>query len=148
MWQRIQTIFLSLIAIFMISMIFLPLWIGISGENAITLTAMKLSIGEKEIFFPYSIVATLAFAAATLAVIEITKFKNRLTQIKLGALNSLVMAASMVVPFLFVRELETEYQGAFATGLFMPALSLIFNSIANRFIRRDERLVKESDRLR
>ena len=33
-------------------------------------------------------------------------------------------------------------------GLFLPAAALICNMIANRFIRKDERLVRSVDRIR
>lgn len=132
----------------MVCMPFLTIWAGTDGQENVILTPLFLLKGNEKLYLPYSAVASLSIAAFTIAIIEITKFKNRLTQIKLGALNSLIMAASMVVPFIFVRELENFYQGAFGIALFFPAIALLCNSIANRYIRKDERLVRESERLR
>ena len=33
-------------------------------------------------------------------------------------------------------------------GFFLPAIAMVFNILANRFIRRDENLVRSVDRLR
>ena len=33
-------------------------------------------------------------------------------------------------------------------GLYLPGAAVIFNLIANRFIRKDEKLVRDSDRIR
>ena len=38
--------------------------------------------------------------------------------------------------------------GEYKLGLFMPAIALILNSIANRYIRKDEKLVRSVDRIR
>ncbi|NJN43253.1 MAG: DUF4293 domain-containing protein, partial [Flammeovirgaceae bacterium] len=46
--------------------------------------------------YPFAITALLAIAAATLAIIEIRRFDNRMLQIKLGTLNSLFMAGTLV----------------------------------------------------
>lgn len=149
MWQRVQTIFLVLVIGSMIAMFFFPIWIGSSDGKTVFLNALMLDAGEEVIYFPYSFVGTLAIAAATVAAFSIFKYKNRLTQVKLGALNSLLMASTMVLPlFVFIKPLEADYTGGYGIGLFLPAIGLICNSIANRFIRRDERLVKESDRFR
>ena len=41
-----------------------------------------------------------------------------------------------------------EYPRQFKLGTMLPMGGLIFNSLANRFIRRDEKLVRDSDRMR
>jgi hypothetical protein len=38
--------------------------------------------------------------------------------------------------------------GKYDWGLYLPAAAIICNLIANRFIRRDEKLVRDSDRIR
>ena len=148
MWQRTQTIFLVIVISTMLFMIFFPIWIGANGDQRVAFYPMYLKNGDQEIYHPYIWVSILAIASITVGLIEITRYKNRLQQIKFGALNSLLMAAAMVTAILLVRDLESAYPGAYGLALFMPAAGMVCNSIANRFIRRDEKLVKESDRLR
>jgi len=100
-------------------------------------------------YFPYSTTAILAIAAATLAFIEVGKYKKRVLQMKLGALNSLFMAGSIVCAVIFSNQLLKTYEGGmYGLGLWLPGVAVICNLLANRFIRRDERLVRDSQRLR
>ncbi len=114
------------------------------------LTAFYYLKGGVYQYNPYSLTAVLAVASATVAFIEITKFKNRLTQIKLGALNSLFMAATIISSVWFATNLikANEAGGGYGLGMWLPGLAVICNLVANFFIRKDERLVRDSDRLR
>ena len=148
MWQRVQTIFLVLIAICMFLMLFFPMWIGGEGDNLMILYPFYLKSSGPDVYFPYTLTAVLAISAMTIALIEITRYNNRITQIKLGALNSLLMAGAMILPIYLASDFEGAQAGSFGIGVFLPAIGLVFNMIANRFIRKDEKLVRESDRLR
>jgi hypothetical protein len=44
--------------------------------------------------------------------------------------------------------LNVKLIGTFEAGFYLPTLALILNLLANRFIRRDEQLVRSMDRLR
>ena len=89
-------------------------------------------------------------AAAPIAIMEIGKFENRLLQIKLGALNSLVMAGSLGSMVYFATQLikSNQVAGEYGLSLWLPAGAMVSNMIANRFIRRDEKIVRDSDRIR
>ncbi len=154
MWQRIQTIFLGVVVISMIALIFLPIWVyQPATENAHQLFALhyteKTSGIASTLYFPYSITAMLAIAAATVASISIRKFNNRALQLKLGALNSLLMLGVMVCVVIFTLDLAKTHQGGlYGTGFWMVAVGVAANFLANRFIRRDEKLIRDSERLR
>lgn len=154
MWQRKQTIFLAIAAGSLILMIFFPVWQGQSESTTATLYPLyyKLVQGDvrTDVYFPYSIIAILAIAAATLAIVEITKFENRILQIKLGALNSLFMAGSMgAAAYLAIQVIKAnQIAGSYGFALYLPAVAMVCNAIANRFIRKDEKLVRDSERLR
>jgi hypothetical protein len=91
----------------------------------------------------------LVFASLTLALISIRKYKQRVVQMKLGALNSLFLAGVILSSVLFANQFIKTYQdGKYGLGLWLPGVAVIFNLVANRFIRRDERLVRDSERLR
>lgn len=158
MWQRIQTIFLLLVIISMAMMLFLPIWEKTleTGES-LKLTPFHTQITDQEgivvqAYFPYIFIGILAIFAVIVAFFEITRYKNRLTQMKLGALNSLIMAVVLGLSVYFMisaqQDWNPETEGSYKPGLFMPALGMIFNMMANRFIRRDEKLVRSVDRIR
>ena len=134
--------------------IFLPIWVYQVGEGqSHQLYALHYTVIENgarsTVYFPYCLTAILAIAAITVAIIEIRKFKNRLLQMKLGALNSLFMAGTIASAVIFSNQLIKEYQGGhYGLGLWLPGIAVICNLLANRFIRRDEKLVRDSDRLR
>lgn len=96
--------------------------------------------------------AALAVGSSLVALISIFQFKNRLTQMKLGALNSMLMVAFLGICFYKVNQFESLVnplaQGNFQLGFFFPAVALVLNAVANRFIRKDEKLVKSVDRIR
>ncbi|GAB1446510.1 hypothetical protein MASR2M41_22940 [Flammeovirgaceae bacterium] len=102
------------------------------------------------LYFPFSLTAICAIAAATIAFFEIGKFQNRLLQIKLGAFNSLFMAGNIGAAVYFATDLIKTNQeaGEYGVAVFLPIVAMVSNMVANRFIRKDEKLVKDSDRLR
>ncbi|HEY0652349.1 MAG TPA: DUF4293 domain-containing protein [Chryseosolibacter sp.] len=154
MWQRIQTVFLVIAILSLAVTIFLPIWTyQNSAGQAHQLYPLHYTIKEGETattqYFPYAITAMLAIAAITIAFIEIQKFKNRLLQMKLGALNSLFMAGTIASAVIFSNQLTKSLQGGqYGLGLWLPGIAVVCNLLANRFIRRDEKLVRDSDRLR
>jgi len=157
MWQRKQTIFLGITVLCLILMNFFPIWIASDAETEKMLTSFsytELSKSSGEVmgasFYPYMISAILAIAGATIAAIEISKFSNRMLQLKLAALNSLFMAGSIGSAVYFATTLikSNQLAGTYGAGLYLPAVAMVSNMIANRFIRKDEKLVRDSDRLR
>ena len=135
-------------------MIFFPAWEAKAETTRLTLYPLyyRVQLGESvsEIYFPYCLIAILSLAGATVAFISIQKFENRLLQIKLGALNSLLIAGSGFAAAYFAIHLakDNHAPGDFGLGLYLPFVAVVCNAIANRFIRRDEKLVRDSDRLR
>jgi putative flippase GtrA len=154
MWQRIQTVFLVVVVLSMIGTILLPLWVfQPESENSHMLYALHYSVKSNGAidtrYLPYCVTAMLAAAAATLAFISIRQFKNRMLQMKLGALNALLMLGLMICVVVFALDLTKQYpHGQYGAGLWTIVVSIIANFLANRFIRKDEKLVRESERLR
>lgn len=154
MWQRKQTVFLVLVGACMLVSIFFPVWRSYADGIEKSLFPLHYTVMENgtntTIYFPYSLTAICSIAAATLAFFEIGKFRNRMLQIKLGALNSLFMAGSIGSAVYFATDLIKTNQeaGEYGMALFLPVAAMISNMVANRFIRKDEKLVKDSDRIR
>ncbi|MBC3539591.1 DUF4293 domain-containing protein [Rufibacter sediminis] len=158
MIQRVQSVFLFLIVVAMVTMFFVPIWAKTNPadnqEYALTAFSLAPVNGAADAASTNTIfIAILAGAAALIALYEIFQYKSRLTQMKLGLLNSLVMAALMFCAFYFssyVGEdlVKTQTRGEYLTGFYLPAFGLLMNVLANRFIKRDEDLVRSMDRLR
>ena len=156
MLQRIQTVFLLLVALCMLFTFFLPFWSleateSTSGFGLSSLYLESISDGTStKTYFPYAFIGICAVAAIIVAIVEITRYNNRLLQIKLGALNSLLIAGTLILAAYFATDLIKEHSAAGHYGLafFLPAAALFFNLLANRYIRKDERLVRSVDRIR
>ncbi len=155
MWQRIQTVFLSLVVLCCLLFLFLPIWTGgdVSTSTVQQLFPLHYTVTTDEVrttqYYPYAITAVLAVASATLAVISIRAFGNRMAQLKMGALNSVLLAGTMLASVFFAKQMLEQYRGHlsyFSLGLLMA--SVLLNFLANRFIRRDEKIVRNADRLR
>ena len=166
MIQRIQTVFLFLLVLAVISMLFLPLWSktdAATGETVVLTTWEVKSVllnadgdatGAGAIPSKSAIaIGLLAIAAAVVALVEIFQFRSRLNQMKLGLLNTLVLAALFGTSFYYAAYVANEMiggtdNGSYQAGFYMPMLALLLNALANRFIKRDEDLVRSVDRLR
>jgi hypothetical protein len=162
MWQRIQTVFLAVAILALLASLVFPIWIIRVNSEDTVLTSFYLVTGIKEYsaqgvdmggtynYMPYALTAMLCVAAITLAIIEIFKYKSRLTQMKIGALNSLFLAGVILSSFYFSSSVTKAVGsgGSYGLGMWLPGIAVLCNLLANRFIRKDEKLVRDSNRLR
>jgi Domain of unknown function (DUF4293) len=154
MWQRKQTVFLAIVVLCMTASILFPIWRSVETGIEHSLFPLHYSVLEggvkSTLYFPYSLSAICAIAAATIALFEIGKYQNRMLQIKLGALNSLFMAGAIGSSVYFATDLikTTRLAGDYGMALFLPIIAMVSNMVANRFIRKDEKLVRDAERLR
>ena len=157
MIQRIQSVFLLLLALAMLSMLALPLWHKIDSlaHQELTLTALGFQaqgVAAPAGGLPAWVIGALAAASAAVAVVEIFQFRNRARQLMLGALNILLITGVIGASFYLSNQgeqaLSLKLAGEFKAGFYLPTLALLLNLLANRFIRRDEQLVRSMDRLR
>lgn len=163
MLQRIQSVLLFFTALFMLAILYFPIWekADVEKNEKVTLSSLslvydKVDIESKEVnviseqWTGY--IAILAVLAAAVAFYSIFRYDNRLFQIKLGALNSLLMGGAIGTSVYFSLEAESiiapGVRGDYLTGFYLGVAALLFNSMANRFIRKDEKLVRSADRIR
>ena len=162
MIQRIQSLILLGVAGCMGAYITLPVWekVSVDGVQKMTLDAFGFktwtanNAGGWDLLshqYPYLImIAALMVIGVT--IYSIFRYDNRVTQIKLGALIAFLIMLPVVlsVYILFKNEMNFNEgaKGDYLIGFFIPLLALILNSIGNRFIRKDEKLVKSVDRIR
>ena len=154
MWQRVQTVFLALVVVSLVLALFYPLAEGISEDIMYKLFPLHFSSFEnkiqKEVYFPFCITAVLMVAASTIALMQLRRYDDRITQIKMGTLNSLILMGVMGSAVYFIYNIPSQYPGQWQKGfgLWFLFAGVTFNWLAVRFIRRDEKLVKDSNRLR
>lgn len=134
MIQRIQSIYLLLAAVCNgILIFFLPLFM-IDGAPKMILDDPTFSI--------MTVLSTLV------SLFSIFRYRNRQQQVVSGRINIILNFVLFgLFLFMFFTLAETN-EIKFHAGTFMPVLSVIFISMANRAILKDEALVRSADRLR
>jgi hypothetical protein len=157
MIQRPQTILLGLVALFMLACMFLPNWEKTSRDgtasarqNAVELSfQLKESKADKKNRVHLTILMGLV---AGLSSYSISRYNNRLLQMKLGFGITLGIAATLVFLMLGSREgealVDPDVKGRYLSGFYLLFIALFSNIISNRLIRRDENLVRSMDRIR
>jgi magnesium-transporting ATPase (P-type) len=158
MLQRIQTLLLAVVAIAMLATTALPMWEKSSAtlNEKVTLTSYALQHCTNMVCLSSAntmVIVILALISACIAAFSITQYKKRMLQMTLGLINSILIAVILGYTFYQVFKVgipmfEPENQGSYSAGFFTTVLAMLCNMIANRFIRRDEMLVKSADRMR
>jgi len=157
MIQRIQSIFLILVAAAGILLFWFPLagyYDEYNGNYKLMVTGLQCMDPDPRITTTFWFAVPLMVVSILmplLALITLFLYKKRLLQIRLIAITMMITVIEIILIFLFyinkVEEL-TAIKPAYQFGIFLPLIALVFLVLANRFIRRDEALVKSADRLR
>ncbi|PZR20076.1 MAG: DUF4293 domain-containing protein [Flavobacterium psychrophilum] len=140
MLQRIQTVYLiiAVIATGVLPFAF-PLWVTKNGVNY---------------YFIRDLAFVLLFAfSTTLSIVSIMTYKKRKNQFVMGRLNIIlnVILLGLFIFRLFNLSGETDPDKVVSEkgiGVILPIVSIVFLSLANKAIKKDEDLVKSVDRLR
>ncbi|MEA5427134.1 DUF4293 domain-containing protein [Arcicella lustrica] len=159
MLQRIQTLLLLVVAVAMAAVTAsLPIWEKSSAtlNEKVRLTAFSLEHLKGDTIVSNdstAVIGILGIIVVCIAIFSITQYKKRVLQMTLGLINSVLIAISLGICFYQVFKVgvpmfEPEVQGNYGAGFAAAVVAMLANMIANRFIRRDEMLVKSSDRMR
>jgi len=154
----LQSLFLLLVAAAMAVCLLSTSWTKTNpatGES-VRLTAFALEYsrtGGETTSTPTFYVALLAAVAAGVGVYSLLQYRNRMRQMVLGLVNSLVMIVllgclSYLSAYKGSEFFQPEVRGHYQLGFYAVVVGLISNVLANRFIRRDEQLVRSADRMR
>lgn len=100
----------------------------------------------------YLLMALLAGSTLLTAGI-LFSYKNRLRQMLMGLINSMLIAGTIGYAFYIIFKeaiplFDSAQNGKYALGFYALVVALLGNMIANRLIRKDEMLVRSSDRMR
>jgi cytochrome bd-type quinol oxidase subunit 2 len=139
MIQRIQTIYLLVVAVLQTVLLF-----------SVQATIIDGKAGEE--FFQLSSNwqwAALAALTVLLPLVTIFLFKNRRLQIRLSIINALLLLTLQIVIVYFLLKLSKEYGVInYSVTDISPAISLILTILAIRFIIKDEVKVRAYNRIR
>lgn len=102
---------------------------------------------------PVWYLALLIAIVGVVSLYAVFQYRNRLTQTALCAVNAIMLTAIMGIVLYRTLYMGKSYgnpgdQGDYQIGFYALIAALVFNALANRFIRRDEKLVRGADRLR
>jgi len=158
MIQRIQTVYLSLAAIAMVMLFFFPFALFQSDfvySRFYVYGLVDLVPGSAN---SMNLIYALPLVLADIGVIVLTvgaifRYKNRPSQIKLAnAAFILTIIFIAAVFFLYGHMLEKKFATppiwSDGIGVYFPLVTLVFLMLSIRAIRRDENLVRSTDRLR
>ena len=157
MIQRVQTIFLFLIAVGMGVTLSTQLWHqgDVDGDYWILSAFMLTNLDQGgEVIQSSSkwYLGALAALAAILALASIFQYRLRSRQLLLNMINSLVMVSLVAATFLTTNGINEAIQGedggGYGLGFWAILVSMVMNMLANRFIKKDEALVRSVDRIR
>lgn len=148
MIQRKQTLFLLAVAIIAIILFFLPFQKLTISENSWLICLMPGCSADKmtsSIYFPM----ILNGLVLILSVATIFLYKNRVLQFKIA--NLLILFNVMILGLFFLLDFTIIEQGStvsYQLGAFIPVISIIFAWLASHFIKKDEQMVRNADRIR
>ncbi|MEG1672559.1 MAG: DUF4293 domain-containing protein [Alistipes sp.] len=149
MIQRIQTLYLLLVALLVVAAIFLPLaWFGMAGEQ-LDLYAFALRSSAGEVMRPPLYTGIVLSVAALLPLVCIFLYKRRLLQLRLCVVEMVLLVGSevMLAAYYFFGHGATEFQGM-KPAIALPLVAVLFAYLAARAIFHDELLVRSLDRIR
>lgn len=159
MIQRIQSVFLLLVAVAMVTSTLSPIWLQVNPlqTQSMEMTAWYTTVmeipQENVISQKGNIyIGILALLAASLAIFSLFQYKNRKKQLLLNMVNAILMGVTLglavYTSFKANENFNPTVGGAFLIGFYSIVLGLILNLVANRFIKKDEMLVRSVDRIR
>ena len=146
MIQRIQSVYLILIAGMMFAMLFFPIsGFRVSGE----LVYIDVFTINSYSFIPTFVLPALIICTVILALIALFIYKKRMNQMKIciGIIVLIILiCASILISYIGLKNGDA---GAFPKILMaFPVVSLIVTFMAIAGIKKDEEMVRSLDRIR
>lgn len=148
MIQRKQTLFLLAVCIIAIVQFFLPFQKLTSAESVWPICLMpgcSPDVIGSNIYIPIILNSLIL----VLSITTIFLYKNRKLQFKLA--NLLVLFNMFLIGLFFLLSfIKGDQAGtiSYSFGAFLPIVSAVFAFLAAHFIKKDEQLVRNADRIR
>ena len=153
MIQRIQTVYLLIVAALTVIMLFMPLAVLQLENDFYTLDASGLTTmtTPAELVVPMWALMALASIITLIAFVAIFLYKKRLLQIRFCIFNCLLLIGFYCLLGFYVWKIAGQsdiFHFSPRIALGFPLVSLILNYLAIRNIGADEALVRSLERLR
>ncbi|MDR1675114.1 MAG: DUF4293 domain-containing protein [Tannerella sp.] len=152
MIQRIQTVYLLLVAAAMTAVLFLPLAAVQAGGVFYTydVLGMHTTTVPPELAHPAWALCALSAVTVLLALITVFLYGNRMRQIRLCIFNAILLVGFYAIFAFFLWNLSAQPDFHFSVrfALSLPLVSLILDYLAIRNIGADEMLIRSLNRLR
>ena len=151
MIQRIQSVYLLLTTVLLLTAAFMPVGEMIEADRvtAHIFKPLGILIAEGNFQSTWGLFGILLLSAV-ISGCTIFLFRNRMLQIRMTIFSSLMLIGYYIALVFFVYMLKSDLQASFQLGwaLCLPLICLVLNYLAFRGIYRDEIMVKAADRLR
>lgn len=156
MLQRIQTVFLIIAAMAMGVFLATNAWIKTGVDQSVLVNAFQivetkggLAASKTPIYY----VAAMGVISICTSIFAIFQYRNRVRQMLFVAFNSLIIGIAIAVTIYHIKYDAmllgvASNEGTFTIGTYAGFIGLASNWIANRFIRKDEKLVQSAERMR
>ncbi|MDR1203552.1 MAG: DUF4293 domain-containing protein [Tannerellaceae bacterium] len=151
MLQRIQTVYLLIIAILAALMLFMPLSVLQTGDGFYTFDVFGVNaVATSEIVYPTWGLFVLTALISLLALITIFLYKKRMLQIRICLFNAILMLGfyGFFTYLVIVMKQQLDISVSIRIALSFPVICLILDYLAIRNIGADETLVRSLERLR
>ena len=156
MIQRIQSVFLLVAAIVTIILLFIPIGDIYTAEAQYTFTCFNVHLPNGQVVMSTIYIALILILSACISIYAIFKYKDRMKQTRIVSINMLVFLIAIMLmiwvfpDFLFQRKGLIQEGDIFRFNYWIMIFVLppVCMFLANRFIRKDEQLVRSADRLR
>ncbi|MDR1624204.1 MAG: DUF4293 domain-containing protein [Tannerellaceae bacterium] len=151
MLQRIQTVYLLIIAVLTALMLFMPLSVLQTDDGFYTFDVFGVSaVATLEIVYSTWGLFVLVALISLLALITIFLYKKRMLQIRLCLFNAVLMLGfyGFFAYLIVVMKQQLDVSISVRIALSFPVICLILDYLAIRNIGADETLVRSLERLR
>ncbi len=162
MIQRIQSLFLLVAAIIPIVLLFIPFGYINTEDSQFLFNAisLKYNIPEGHTIVRVYYVALCLIICSALSLIALFSYKNRIRQTHIISINMIVYLVALMLilwlcpdvifkKYFATRGVDFEFTFAYkALILILICVEAVCLYLANKFIKKDEALVRSADRLR
>jgi peptidoglycan/LPS O-acetylase OafA/YrhL len=151
MIQRIQSIFLLIVSVSFFLLFFLPF---ATTDRAFSSASSGNNLFADQAYTvqDHVLLMILAGLGGVLALVSLFSFKRRKRQLRLGYILTILGIMILLVTYTFFinasNELPSTIEITDQPGMYLPAASILAALLANRYIKKDDKLVESMDRLR
>lgn len=152
MIQRIQTLFLLVVAILMGSLYFFPI-AQLFGEQQeiyeFYFNGLRV-LGEQELYVATWPTFVLLSVIVFISFFSIFLFRRRVLQMRVNLFNIVLMLGYLGLNYFYIQNFDKQMDGKVVYQLVavFPVISVIFTYLAIRSIGKDEALIRSIDRIR